>query len=99
MIYSVYDRDTNADTKFDNSDLEALYISNIDGTNFVKLSKELHELYDFRILKSKLYFRTLEDINKDGKLNNEDKFHYYFVDFDDKGYNLTEHFPLSIFEQ
>lgn len=100
LIYSVYDRDTNGDKEFNGEDLEALYISDVDGTKFTKITRELHEFYDYRVLEgdNKLYFRTLEDNNKDGKLNNKDKFHYYFIDFSNSGYSVAEHNPLEVFE-
>lgn len=100
LIYSVSDRDTNGDKKFDYQDLEALYISNLDGTAFKKLTKELHELYDWNLVKGqrKLYFRTLEDKNKDGLLNNKDKFHYYYIDFSKEGYSTTEYNPVKVLE-
>jgi hypothetical protein len=101
LLYSIYDRDTNGDGKFNRKDLEAIYISNIDGTNFQKISSELHEFYDYQTLKndSKLYFRTLEDINKDGKLNNKDKFHYYTIDFGKEDYQIDEYNPLDAYEK
>lgn len=100
ILYTIYDRDTNGDKTLDNNDVEALYISNVDGTKFTKLTNELHEFYDYQLLKDdrKLYFRTLEDINKDGKLNNNDKFHYYFIDFISDNYSVKEYNPLDIFE-
>lgn len=60
----------------------------------------LHELYDWNTIKgeSKIYFRTLEDKNKDGELNNNDKFHYYFIDFSTTPYSVTEYNPLKVFE-
>lgn len=99
ILYFIYDRDTNGDQKYDRDDVEALYISKGDGTKFKKLSPELHEFYDYRILKEdkKLYFRTLEDINKDGKLTNKDKFHYYQLQFIEDGYSVAEFNPLDIF--
>lgn len=42
LIYSISDRDSNGDKELDHSDLEALYISKLDGSNFKKLTKELH---------------------------------------------------------
>lgn len=100
LLYSIYDRDSNGDRKLDFSDLEALYISKIDGTGFKKITKELHEFYDWSLLKNenKIYFRTLEDKNKDGELNNKDKFHYYFIDFSSDGYSVNEFNPLEIFK-
>tara|TARA_R110002096_G_scaffold183757_19_gene362010 strand:+ start:19862 stop:20593 length:732 start_codon:yes stop_codon:yes gene_type:complete len=101
LMYFLYDRDTNGDGKINRQDLESLYLSNIDGAEFKKISKELHEFYDHRTLKndSKLYFRTLEDINKDGKLNNQDKFHYYLIDFAENGYKISEYDPIDAFVQ
>ena len=101
LMYSLYDRDTNGDGKMNSQDLESLYLSNIDGTNFKKISKELHEFYDHEMLKNdnKIYFRTLEDINKDGKLNNQDKFHYYVIEFLEDTYEITEYNPIDVFKK
>ncbi len=100
LLYTISDRDSNGDKELNYADLEALYISKIDGTGFKKLTKELHEFYDWRLIKdeNKIYFRTLEDQNKDGELTNKDKFHYYFIDFSGGAYSLTECNPVKIFE-
>jgi len=100
LLYSISDRDSNGDKELDHSDLEALYISKIDGADFKKLTKELHEFYDWSLIKgeNRVYFRTLEDKNKDGELNNKDKFHYYFIDFSGDKYAVTEYNPVKIFE-
>jgi hypothetical protein len=100
LLYSVSDRDSNGDKEINNSDLEALYISKIDGSDFKKITKELHEFYDWNLLKgeNKIYFRTLEDKNKDGELTNKDKFHYYFIDFAGNNYVVNEYNPIKIFE-
>jgi len=100
LLYSVVDNESKADKKSDQSDLEALYISNIDGSGFRKLTNESHDLYDWNILKgeNRIYYRTLEDSNKDGKLDGEDNFHYYFADFAGGKYFITEHSPVKIFE-
>jgi hypothetical protein len=100
LLYSVSDRDSNGDKELNHSDLEALYISKIDGSDFKKLTKELHEFYDWSLMngESRIYFRTLEDKNKDGELNNKDKFHYYFIGFSVDTYSLTEYNPVKIFE-
>lgn len=101
LMYSLYDRDTNGDRKIDRQDLESLYLSNIDGTEFKKITDELHEFYDHRTMinDNKLYFRTLEDINKDGKLNNQDKFHYYLIEFLEYGYKISEYDPIEAFSK
>ncbi|HWA32939.1 MAG TPA: hypothetical protein VG737_02360 [Cyclobacteriaceae bacterium] len=100
LLYTLYDRDSNNDNQLDHSDLEALYISKLDGSDFRKLSKELHEFYDWRLLEgeNRIYFRTLEDKNKDGRLNNKDKFHYYRIEFSGQNYSLSEYNPVNIFE-
>jgi hypothetical protein len=100
LLYSIYDRDSNGDKELNTSDIEALYISKIDGSDFIKLTKELHEFYDWSLIKgkSRIYFRTLEDKNKDGELNNKDKFHYYYIDFSGDKYSVIEYNPVKIFE-
>jgi hypothetical protein len=100
LLYSIYDRDSNGDKELNQSDLEALYISKIDGSDFKKVTKELHEFYDWSLFKddNRIYFRTLEDKNKDGELNNKDKFHYYLIDFTGDKYSVTEYNPVKIFE-
>jgi len=100
LLYTISDRDSNGDKQLNHSDLEALYMSKVDGSDFKKLTKELHEFYDWNFIKgeSRIYFRTLEDRNKDGVLNNKDKFHYYFIDFSADKYSVTEYNPVKIFE-
>jgi len=100
LLYSVSDRDSNGDKELNYSDLEALYISKVDGSDFKKLSRELHEFYDWNWIKgeSRIYFRTLEDKNKDGELNNQDQFHYYHIDFSGDSYAVTEYNPVKAFE-
>ncbi len=68
--------------------------------NIKKLTKELHEFYDWSLSKgeNRIYFRTLEDKNKDEELNNKDKFHYYFIAFSGDKYSVTEYNHLKIFE-
>ncbi|GAA5042767.1 hypothetical protein GCM10011506_45600 [Marivirga lumbricoides] len=100
ILYSVYDRDTNGDNKLDSDDIESLYISMLNGSDFTKITKELHELYDYRLIKgeNKLYYRTLEDVDKDGKLTSNDQFHYYFLAFRKDGYSNNEYYPLEVFK-
>jgi hypothetical protein len=100
LLYSISDRDSNGDKELDQSDLEALYVSKMDGTEFKKLTKELHEFYDWSLIRgeNRVYFRTLEDKNKDGDLNNTDKFHYYFIDFSGDKYVVLEYDPVKVFQ-
>jgi hypothetical protein len=100
LLYSVSDRDSNGDKELDRSDVESLYISKIDGREFKKITKELHQSHDWNFIKGgkQVFFRTLEDKNKDGEFNNKDKFHYYYLDFSNGQYSVTEYNPLKIFE-
>lgn len=83
LIYRVYDKDTNRDNKLDDNDIETLYISNIDGSKFKKLTNEFQELIDWKELgiKNRIYFRSIEDTNKNGEFDKSDKVHYQYVDF------------------
>lgn len=82
MVYNIIDMDTNKDNKLDSSDIKALYISDISGKNFTKLTEDFQELIDWNLIESKnrLYFRTIEDTNKNGQFDKKDNLHYYFVD-------------------
>lgn len=96
LVYVLEDMDSNKDGKLDSNDIKDLYISAIDGTNFKKLSVEFHEFIDWNVIESlnRLYFRTIEDINKNGAFDKEDKVHYYFVDLLDKELKVVEYNPV-----
>ncbi len=95
LVYRVLDKDTNRDNKLDDKDINTLYISNIDGTNFTKLTAEFHELIDWKVLEdmNRLYFRSIEDTNKNGEFDKEDKVHYKYVDFNLDKVKVTEYEP------
>ncbi|GGD29679.1 hypothetical protein [Flavobacterium orientale] len=97
LIYSLVDMDTNRDGNLDSNDIKSLYISNIDGTNFTKLSVAFHELIDWNIVdvKNRLYFRTTEDINKNGAFDKNDAVHYQFVDLLAKEWTVETYNPLE----
>ncbi|TXK76886.1 hypothetical protein [Mesonia sp. K4-1] len=84
LLYTVYDNDSNADQKINYQDLRSLYMSEINGQGFKKLTPDFQELINWKIIKSqnRLYFRTIEDIDKNGEFDNEDKLHYFYIDFD-----------------
>jgi len=96
MVYSLADSDTNKDGKVDSSDIKSLYMSDINGANFVKLSQELQELIDWKIIEAqnRLYFRTIEDINKNGAFDKDDKVHYQYLDLLSKDFKVTEYKPV-----
>lgn len=96
LIYRVLDMDTNQDNKLDTNDVETLYMSNIDGSDFKKLAPEFQELIDWKFLSinNRLYFRSIEDINKDGEFDKDDKIHYYYVDFNDDTHSVMTYNPI-----
>lgn len=97
VVMTVTDRDTNNDGELTNDDIESLYISHLSGQNFKKLSLELQELLDWRILiiNKRLYFRTLEDIDKNGEFDKKDKIHHFFVDLTHPDFKVIEYNPLG----
>lgn len=96
LIYSLADMDTNKDGKLDSSDIKSLYISTISGQKFTKLSADFEELIDWKILESKgvLYFRTIEDTNKNGEFDAEDNLKYHFVNLLDKDWKVSSYKPI-----
>jgi hypothetical protein len=46
MVYTMFDADTNRDGKLDSSDIKSLYLSEISGKRFTKVSMDLQELID-----------------------------------------------------
>ena len=97
LVYTVVDKDTNRDGKYDSNDIKALYISNIDGSHFMKLTEDLHELIDWNVIevKNRLYFRSVEDNNKNGAFDNSDNVNYYYVDLLDNEWKPIAYNPLE----
>ena len=96
LVYSLADMDTNKDGKLDSSDIKSLYISTLSGQKFTKLSVDFQELIDWKIIESKnlLYFRTIEDTNKNGEFDAEDSVQYQFVNLLDKEWKVTSYKPI-----
>jgi hypothetical protein len=70
--------DTNKDGKLDTSDIKALYLSKISGEKFTKISSDFQELIDWKLIESnRLYYRTVEDTNKNGQFDKKDVVIYY----------------------
>ena len=97
LFYTLQDLDTNKDNKLDIDDITCLYISNLDGTSFTKITPAAHQLYDVKWENwcSRYYFQTIEDINKDGLFDKRDKFHYFYIDFLKEPYEVVEYIPLD----
>jgi hypothetical protein len=96
FIYNVTDKDTNADEDFDYNDLESLYISNLNGTNFRKLSPNGQDLVTWKTIleANKLYFKTIEDIDGNGEFDKKDKTHYFYLDLSLPNSNVVEYHPI-----
>lgn len=85
LVYTLADMDTNKDGKLDANDIRSLYISDISGKKFTKISADFQELIDWTLLESKnrLYFRTIEDTNKNGEFDKNDVVHYHYLNLTD----------------
>ena len=96
LVYSLADMDTNKDGKLDGNDIKSLYISTISGQKFTKLSADFQELIDWKIIESKnlLYFRTIEDTNKNGEFDAKDSVQYQFVNLLDKEWKVISYKPI-----
>jgi hypothetical protein len=81
IAYTLVDADTNKDGKINQNDIKSLYLSTASGKNFTKLSEEFQELIDWNIIEAqnRLYFRCIEDINKNGAFDKNYKVHYDYV--------------------
>lgn len=97
LIYAIVDIDTNRDGKYDSNDIKSLYISHINGRDFVKLTEDLHELLDWKYIDAnqRLYFRSVEDINKNGAFDNTDKVHYFYVELSKSDWKPVAYEPLQ----
>lgn len=96
MVYTMVDMDTNKDGKLDTSDIKALYLSDISGERFTKVSDDFQELIDWNIIESKnrLYFRTIEDTNKNGQFDKNDVLHYNYINLAVKDWKVISYKPI-----
>jgi hypothetical protein len=96
LVYALHDLDTNKDNKLDTNDIKSLYISSINGENLTKLTEDYQELIDWKYLPAKngIYFRTVEDTNKNGEFDSADKIIYSFVDLNSKEFKALP-FPIN----
>lgn len=96
LVYTLADMDTNKDGRIDASDIKTLYISSISGERFTKLSPDFQELIDWKVIDGKqhLYFRSIEDTNKNGEFDKDDVLHYNIVDLGSKDWKVTPYQPL-----
>ncbi len=97
LVYTLVDSDTNRDGKIDSNDIRSLYISDISGKGFKKLSSDMQELIDWNIIEAqnRLYFRTIEDINKNGAFDKNDLVHYHFADLASPEWTVSNYEPVK----
>ena len=95
MVYTLTDSDTNKDGKIDTGDIKTLYLSDISGDNFTKVSADLQELVDWNLIESnnRLYFRTIEDTNQNGQFDKNDVLHYNYIDLAAKKWDVKSYKP------
>ncbi|MFR9165869.1 MAG: hypothetical protein ACLVKO_06520 [Dysgonomonas sp.] len=98
LFYYVYDRDSNGDGELNSNDVLSIYISNLDGTEFNKITKDKEDFDSGKWIPfaSRYYFRTIEDTNKDGVFDKNDKYHYYYIDFAKEPYQITHLNPIDM---
>jgi len=74
-----------------------LYLSEISGNRFTKMSVDFQELVDWNLIesKSRLYFRTIEDTNKNGAFDKNDVLHYHFIDLTSKEWKVSDYNPID----
>ncbi|MGA9639110.1 hypothetical protein [Flavobacterium sp.] len=96
MVYTLFDIDSNRDGKLDTSDIKSLYLSDISGDNFTKISINFQELIDWSLIESqnRLYFRTVEDTNKNGQFDKNDVVHYNYIDLSNNDWKVASYEPI-----
>ena len=96
MVYTMVDMDTNKDGKVDTSDIKALYLSEISGEKFTKISYDFQELIDWKLIgsKNRLYYRNIEDTNKNGEFDKKDVINYYYIDLSKKEWKIIAYEPV-----
>ncbi|MBC8884532.1 hypothetical protein H9X57_17635 [Flavobacterium piscinae] len=97
LVYSISDMDTNKDGKLDSNDIRSLYISDISGEKFTKITPDYQELIDWNLMEvqNRLYVRTIQDSNKNGDFDKDDAVFYYFIDLMDEEWKLNEYKPFN----
>jgi hypothetical protein len=95
FVYELFDTDTNQDEKIDNNDIKSLYISTVSGKDFAKIIPDLQELIDWNFLSvtNSIYIKTIDDANKNGNFDKNDKIHYFKYALDTK--KIEEYNPVN----
>lgn len=96
LLYTMADMDTNKDGRLDSNDIRALYLSESSGDRLTKISTDYQELVDWHLVdaKNRLYFRTIEDANKNGEFDPNDVMHYHYIEFSNATWEVQEYNPI-----
>lgn len=96
IVYTLSDMDTNRDSKLDTNDIKTLYLSTISGEKFTKISTDFQELIDWELIEASnmLYFRTIEDTNKNGQFDKDDLINYNFINLNNKDWKVENYKPV-----
>lgn len=97
LLYWAHDEDSNKDGKITNEDRQGLYISNLDGSSFVRLTpkSQIHRGSKMMNDVLRFYFATYEDVNSNDKFDSEDKAFYYYIDFKNDPFKIVEYYPIA----
>lgn len=95
FVYDVIDADTNTDGTLDSADIKTLYLSKIDGSNFKRLMPSNHELLEWKIIPEidRLYVKSIEDTNKNGGFDKNDRLHYNYINLLDDALEVIDYYP------
>lgn len=100
IMYNVIDADHNNDGQINYADLNSIYMGNTQGTTFEKITKDRENFVEgnwiYSLPKTRYYFTTREDSNKDGYFDNKDLKHSYYLQFSGVEYELFEYNPLDM---
>lgn len=96
-VFALSDLDTNKDGKLDGNDVKTLYLGTLDKSKMQKICSDFHEMIDWNYLPTlqRLYFRSIEDTNKNGAFDKDDSVHYYYVSLQHKDWEVNEYFPVG----
>ncbi len=96
LVYTIIDKDTNQDGKLNDKDIKSLYISNIDGSSFEKITEDFHEILDWKVISSqnRLYFKTIFDSNKNGDFDKKDSIYYATINLEVYPFEVKSYNPM-----
>lgn len=79
ILYEVISRDTNKDSLLNYSDATSLYVSDLNGQNFKKITKDNESLQSYQDSDraGEIFFKTIIDSNADNEYDDKDSEQWY----------------------